>query len=123
MMPCCKRCKHRMPAKNPKVLGCQLLHNGDIMERDVIGETYIGWYGTGVLFNDVVVSHDAYSNEFDVDEEDGWAGNPKGRKEDTKRCIQEVWPTDGWLPYQCQRKRGYGKDGLYCKQHAKKNPQ
>lgn len=51
-----------------------------------------------------------------------WAGNEKGRPEDVVRCIKEVWPS-GWggiIPYQCNRKRGYGKDGLYCKQHAKK---
>ena len=50
-----------------------------------------------------------------------WAGNPKGVPEDETRCIEEVWPSDGhgWNSYQCTRKRGYGKDGLYCKQHAK----
>lgn len=51
-----------------------------------------------------------------------WAGNPKGHAEDTKRCIVEVWPTsgNGWIPYQCSRKRGHGPDGLYCKQHGAK---
>lgn len=49
-----------------------------------------------------------------------WAGHPKGTPEDLTRCITEVWPPRGWHPYQCQRKRGHGKDGLYCKQHAKK---
>ena len=35
-------------------------------------------------------------------------------------CIEEVWPRDRWsVPYQCTRRRGHGKDGLYCKQHAK----
>lgn len=47
------------------------------------------------------------------------AGNPKGIPEDPTRCIHEVWPANGWASYQCRRKRGYGKDGLYCKQHAK----
>jgi hypothetical protein len=42
------------------------------------------------------------------------------RIEDTTRCIEEVGWND-FIPYQCQRKRGYGKDGLYCKQHAKIN--
>lgn len=52
-----------------------------------------------------------------------WAGNPKGAPEDKTRCIKEVWPTtDGWIPHQCRRKRGYGKDGLYCKQHSKSKP-
>ena len=53
-----------------------------------------------------------------------WAGDPKGQKEDITRCIEEVWPRDvGWVPYQCLRKRGYGPDGLYCKQHAKMKEQ
>ena len=38
--------------------------------------------------------------------------------EDTKRCIKEL-SNDGYYYHQCRRKRGYGKDGLYCKQHAK----
>jgi len=49
-----------------------------------------------------------------------WAGDPIGQAEDKTRCIEEVYPHDNsWIPYQCHRKRGYGKDGLYCKQHAK----
>ena len=50
-----------------------------------------------------------------------WAGNPKGVREDVTRCVREVFPGSGggWIPYQCQRKRGYGPDGLYCKQHAR----
>ena len=47
-----------------------------------------------------------------------WAGNPKGNKENPNNCIAEVW--DNMISRQCNRKRGYGKDGLYCKQHAKK---
>jgi hypothetical protein len=51
-----------------------------------------------------------------------WAGNSAGTKEDESRCIEEVWPSSGgWIPYQCQRKRGHGPDGLYCKQHAKQH--
>lgn len=46
-----------------------------------------------------------------------WAGNPKGKREDKTRCIVEVW--DNYIGHQCSRKRGYGIDGLYCKQHAK----
>ncbi len=50
-----------------------------------------------------------------------WAGNPNGYPEDETRCIIEIWPRSGsWASYQCMRKRGYGPDGLYCKQHAKK---
>ena len=47
-----------------------------------------------------------------------WAGNEQGTKEVPTRCIQEVWT--GWHSHQCDRKRGHGPDGLYCKQHAKK---
>lgn len=51
-----------------------------------------------------------------------WAGDPKGRSEDEACCIAEIWGNDRWSRgYQCQRKRGYGTDGLYCKQHAKKS--
>ena len=46
-----------------------------------------------------------------------WGGNPDGTPEDTNRCIAEVRPTNGWISSQCARKRGYGSDGLYCKQH------
>ena len=49
-----------------------------------------------------------------------WAGNPKGVAEDPARCVQEVWPDRG-MAYQCLRKRGHGRHGAYCKQHAKKN--
>lgn len=49
-----------------------------------------------------------------------WAGNSKGRPEDTECCIEEVWPQDGsWVSRQCARKRGHGTDGLRCKQHAR----
>lgn len=45
-----------------------------------------------------------------------WAGNPTGREEDTSRCIESVYErlSHG---HQCERKRGHGPDGLYCKQH------
>jgi len=44
---------------------------------------------------------------------------PKGIPEDPTRCIAEVFDETGWHRYQCQRKRGYGPNGEYCKQHAK----
>jgi hypothetical protein len=47
-----------------------------------------------------------------------WAGNPKGRVYKEGWCAHEVW--GGMLSYQCSRKNGYGPDGLYCKQHAKR---
>lgn len=46
-----------------------------------------------------------------------WAGNPAGDSEDPARCVEEVFLLHG-TPYQCQRKRGYGKHGAYCQQHA-----
>ena len=46
-----------------------------------------------------------------------WAGNPKGNKENTERCVVEIY--NKFYGFQCQRKRGHGKNGLLCKQHAK----
>jgi hypothetical protein len=48
-----------------------------------------------------------------------WAGNPKGDAEYPERCIEEIYDPHGWHSYQCARRRGFGKDNLYCKQHAK----
>jgi len=50
-----------------------------------------------------------------------WAGNPAGIPEDPARCIEEVSPNErgGFVHrHQCNRKRGHGPDGLYCKQHS-----
>jgi hypothetical protein len=47
-----------------------------------------------------------------------WSGSPKGTPEDITRCVESVY--DGgrsMIPHQCYRKRGFGTDGLYCKQH------
>ena len=47
------------------------------------------------------------------------------RIEDPKRCFTEVviFGQGRILTMrQCSRKRGFGKDGLYCKQHAKRHP-
>lgn len=47
-----------------------------------------------------------------------WAGNEAGIAEDKIKCVAEVgW--DEFITRQCQRKRGYGPNDLYCKQHAK----
>jgi hypothetical protein len=43
----------------------------------------------------------------------------KGSKEDPAKCVKEVQSKFGFFFYQCDRKRGHGKDGLYCWQHAK----
>ena len=47
-----------------------------------------------------------------------WSGNPKGTLEDIKRCIVLISDNYSWVRHQCSRKRGHGKDGLYCKQHS-----
>jgi hypothetical protein len=49
-----------------------------------------------------------------------WAGNPGGYKYREGRCAYEVYPRNGWIPYQCSFRNGHGPDGLYCKIHAKK---
>ena len=36
------------------------------------------------------------------------------------RCIARVADDTGFHFFQCRRKRGYGPNGNYCKQHAKK---
>lgn len=46
-----------------------------------------------------------------------WAGNPKGDKENKEYCIAQV--SGDYTCYQCLRKRGHGKNGEFCKQHAK----
>ena len=48
--------------------------------------------------------------------------NPAGIPENPERCVESVGDGTGWHLYQCLRKRGYGKDWLYCKQHAKRYP-
>jgi hypothetical protein len=49
-----------------------------------------------------------------------WAGNSEGTKEDITRCIVQVSDRGKFsLFYQCRRKRGYGPNNLFCKQHAK----
>lgn len=49
-----------------------------------------------------------------------WSGKPSGYKPDYTRCAAETY--DNFRFHQCSRKRGYGKEESYCKQHAKKNP-
>jgi hypothetical protein len=46
-----------------------------------------------------------------------WAGNERGYSYNSRRCAKEVWPSDGWVSKQCSRRRGYGIDKLFCKQH------
>ncbi len=47
-----------------------------------------------------------------------WSGNPKGTPEDPTDCIASV-RKGPWHCGQCSRRRGHGKDGLWCKQHSK----
>jgi hypothetical protein len=47
-----------------------------------------------------------------------WAGNAGGVKEDERLCITSVRDKRNYISHQCPRKRGHGKDGLYCKQHG-----
>jgi len=49
-----------------------------------------------------------------------WAGRPEGIAPDYTRCCKGVVSREGgWAhEYQCTRKRGYGPDDAYCKQHA-----
>lgn len=47
-----------------------------------------------------------------------WAGNPNGFAERKADCKAEV--NDGYHTAQCQRPRGHGPEGEYCRQHAKK---
>ena len=49
-----------------------------------------------------------------------WAGNPNGYPERWGDCIAEVHDYSSCLFHQCCRKRGYGPDQKFCKQHAKK---
>lgn len=51
-----------------------------------------------------------------------WAGNPEGDQEDPAYCIVEVMDNFTLNFHQCLRKRGYGKDSLFCGQHAKMYP-
>lgn len=48
-----------------------------------------------------------------------WAGFPSGHKPDLTRCCKAVWSSkDRWSrEAQCTRKRGFGPDLAYCKQH------
>jgi len=48
-----------------------------------------------------------------------WAGSPQGSAPDFARCCEEVHDNSlGGLFHQCGRKRGYGPDEAYCKQHV-----
>ena len=47
-----------------------------------------------------------------------WAGRPSGSKADPTRCAQTVCANErGAIPKQCGRKRGYGPESAFCRQH------
>lgn len=51
-----------------------------------------------------------------------WSGNPKGTAEDMARCTATVGGKSLWGPAdarQCQRKRGFGPEGAFCRQHGR----
>jgi hypothetical protein len=51
-----------------------------------------------------------------------WAGNPNGITERTEDCVEGVYRgSRSFIESQCNRKRGHGPDGLYCKHHAKRH--
>ncbi len=52
-----------------------------------------------------------------------WAGNPHGQPENVLRCVERVHGAFNPGGYQCNRKRGHGKNLEYCAQHAKRYPQ
>lgn len=42
-------------------------------------------------------------------------------KEDLTKCVESVWRNDGarfGTSHQCERKRGFGPNGEFCKQHS-----
>lgn len=48
-----------------------------------------------------------------------WGGNPGGYPYIPEQCAKEVLNNQTHIYHQCSRKKGYGRDGLFCKQHAK----
>lgn len=44
-----------------------------------------------------------------------WAGRPNGSPEVPGKCVVEVYHKDGWISYQCHKKRL--PDGLLCRHH------
>lgn len=48
-----------------------------------------------------------------------WAGNPNGQIAKPECCAKSVYG-GRWVGRQCGRKRGYGPEEAYCKQHAEK---
>ena len=52
-----------------------------------------------------------------------WAGCPKGHPEDVVRCAEAIYDSvNRYYSRQCTRVRGFGLNGEFCKQHAKRYP-
>lgn len=51
-----------------------------------------------------------------------WSGLPFGYAENTTACVEAVYVSKQYLSRQCLHKRGYGLDGEFCMQHAKRHP-
>jgi len=49
-----------------------------------------------------------------------WAGNMRGVRFEVDKCAHEVSDPRSGITRQCSRVNGYGKSGLYCKQHMGK---
>ena len=48
-----------------------------------------------------------------------WEPTKRHTREDTTRCVVEVASSGAFGTFrQCLKKRGYGKGGLFCAQHA-----
>lgn len=47
-----------------------------------------------------------------------WDSRPEGTPEDSNCCMVEVYSLAKYHSNQCTHKRGWGKDGLFCKFHA-----
>lgn len=48
-----------------------------------------------------------------------WAGRPNGRGEDVMCCIEQIHRKHTTILGQCSKKRGFGPNGEFCKQHAR----
>lgn len=68
---------------------------------------------TEVLEIGMPQNNERYEQRYNV-----WGGNASGKAPDYSRCCEVVSHGTG-LSKQCSRKRGFGPEEAYCKQHAK----
>ncbi len=68
------------------------------------------------MFHEPLTTEEAIKHRYNI-----WAGEPKGTAYNPTKCAAEV-PDGGRSPlsHQCNRKRGYGPNELYCCIHATK---